>query len=253
MYFDNKRLIKELVITERNGGETMAESPNNQNQAPNVPKDSTISHTGSCTPQTSESGESLLLDNKQKKEEALKTLERINTWIGNCDTKVSFALAFAGILIGGFFASSIITDSLKKFIDNLFDIKSFIQRGDPQLPIIVLAFVILVAFVIFIGISIVSLFHAIKGKTDSSVFHQEGIPKESNLHFGAIQNKSFLDFKKSFHQQTEESLLNDLLSQVHINSSICTQKFKSYNKGVKYLVFSTISFILVNILFLFVE
>ena len=231
----------------------MSERPNHQNQEPTVPAESTISQTRSSSPQTEESEPSTPLDKNQKKEEALKTLERINTWIGNCDTKVSFALAFAGILIGGFFASSIITGSLKKFIDNLFDIGSFIQRGDPQFPIIVLAFVILVAFVIFIGISIVSLFHAIKGKTDSSVFHQEGIPKESNLHFGAIQNKSFLDFKKSFHQQTEESLLNDLLSQVHINSSICNQKFKSYNKGVKYLVFSTISFILVNILFLFVE
>lgn len=231
----------------------MPETPNNHNEEPDVPVESTISQTGSPTPQSAESETVTPLNKEQKKEEALKTLDRINTWIGNCDTKVSFALAFAGILIGGFFASSIITDSLKKFIDNLFDIGSFIQRGDPQFPVIVLAFVILVAFVIFIGISIVSLFNAIKGKTDESVFHQEGIPKESNLHFGAIQKKSFLDFKKNFHQQTEESLLNDLLSQVHINSSICTQKFNSYNKGVKYLVFSTISFILVNILFLFIE
>lgn len=231
----------------------MAETPNNHNEEPNVPVESTISQTRSSAPQTKESETATPLDKNKKKEEALKTLERINTWIGNCDTKVSFALAFAGILIGGFFASSIITDSLKKFIDNLFDIGSFIQRGDPQFPIIVLAFIILVAFVIFIGISIVSLFNAIKGKIDSSVYQQPGLTGESNLFFGTIQNKLFLDFKKSFEQQTEESLLNDLLSQVHINSSICNQKFKSYNKGVKYLVFSTISFILVNILFLFVE
>lgn len=231
----------------------MAETPNNHNEEPNVPVESTISQTRSSAPQTKESETATPLDKNKKKEEALKTLERINTWIGNCDIKVSFALAFAGILIGGFFASSIITDSLKKFIDNLFDIESFIQRGDPQFPIIVLAFIILVAFVIFIGISIVSLFNAIKGKIDSSVYQQPGLTGESNLFFGTIQNKLFLDFKKSFEQQTEESLLNDLLSQVHINSSICNQKFKSYNKGVKYLVFSTISFILVNILFLFVE
>ena len=231
----------------------MAETPNHHNEEPAVPAESTISQTRSSAHQTEESETATPLNKNQKKEEALKTLERINTWIGNCDTKVSFALAFAGILIGGFFASSIITDSLKKFIDNLFDIGSFIQRGDPQFPIIVLALIILVAFVIFIGISIVSLFNAIKGKIDSSVYHQPGLTGDSNLFFGTIQNKPFLDFKKSFQQQTEESLLNDLLSQVHINSSICKQKFDFYNRGVKYLVFSTISFILVNILFLFIE
>lgn len=35
-----------------------------------------------------------------KKEDAYETLGIINTWIGNMDTKVSFALALAGVLIG---------------------------------------------------------------------------------------------------------------------------------------------------------
>ena len=32
-----------------------------------------------------------------KKEDAYETLGIINTWIGNMDTKVSFALALAGV------------------------------------------------------------------------------------------------------------------------------------------------------------
>ena len=35
-----------------------------------------------------------------KKGDAYETLGIINTWIGNMDTKVSFALALAGVLIG---------------------------------------------------------------------------------------------------------------------------------------------------------
>ena len=35
-----------------------------------------------------------------KKEDAFQTLSMINTWIGNIDTKISFALALAGVLIG---------------------------------------------------------------------------------------------------------------------------------------------------------
>lgn len=38
-----------------------------------------------------------------KKEDAYETLSIINTWIGNMDTKVSFALALAGVLTGAIF------------------------------------------------------------------------------------------------------------------------------------------------------
>ena len=38
-----------------------------------------------------------------KKEDAYETLGIINAWIGNMDTKVSFALALAGVLIGVIF------------------------------------------------------------------------------------------------------------------------------------------------------
>ena len=38
-----------------------------------------------------------------KKEDAYETLGIINTWIGNMDIKVSFALALAGVLIGVIF------------------------------------------------------------------------------------------------------------------------------------------------------
>lgn len=45
---------------------------------------------------------------KQKsynREDAYKTLEIINGWIGNMDAKISFALAFVGILVGYIFSN----------------------------------------------------------------------------------------------------------------------------------------------------
>lgn len=36
------------------------------------------------------------------REDAYKTLEIINGWIGNMDAKISFAIAFVGVLIGYF-------------------------------------------------------------------------------------------------------------------------------------------------------
>ena len=42
-----------------------------------------------------------------KKDDAYQTLSMINTWIGNIDTKISFALALAGVLIGMIFSGGI--------------------------------------------------------------------------------------------------------------------------------------------------
>ena len=39
-----------------------------------------------------------------RKDDAYQTLTLINTWIGNIDTKISFALALAGVLIGVIFS-----------------------------------------------------------------------------------------------------------------------------------------------------
>lgn len=42
-----------------------------------------------------------------KKDDAYQTLSMINTWIGNIDTKISFALALAGVLIGMIFSGGL--------------------------------------------------------------------------------------------------------------------------------------------------
>ena len=42
-----------------------------------------------------------------------------------------------------------------------------------------------------------------------------------------------MTFKDSVLSKSEESIENDLLSQVYINSKICTIKFEYYNKAMK--------------------
>lgn len=231
----------------------MAETPNNHNQEPDVAEESTISQTESSTTQTSDPKTSSPLTNDQRKEEAIRTLERINFWIGNCDTKISFALAFSGILIGAFFASSIINGSLSKLVDGLFNLKSMARLGDIQMPLIIITVLVLAFFVFFMIRSIYNLFMGIKGDIDASSYEQPGLITNSNLFFGTIDKRSFNEFKNSFEAQTSEQVLDDFLSQVYINSKRCQQKFSLYNKGVTCLIYSTVSFILLNILFLFIK
>ncbi|MDX1260840.1 hypothetical protein [Exiguobacterium sp. K1] len=231
----------------------MAETPNNHNQESDVPVDSMISQTEPSTTQTLEPKTSSPLDNDQKKQEAIRTLERINFWIGNCDTKISFALAFSGILIGAFFASSIINGSLSKLVDGLFNLSSMARLGDTQMPLIIITVVVLAFFVLFMIRSIYNLFLGIKGDINASNYRQPGLITNSNLFFGTIDKRSFNEFKNSFEAQTSEQVLDDFLSQIYINSKRCQQKFSLYNKGVTYLIYSTVIFILLNILFLFIK
>ncbi|GIN75053.1 MULTISPECIES: Pycsar system effector family protein [Bacillus] len=183
------------------------------------------------------------------KEEAVQTLERINFWISNCDTKISFSLAFAGILLGGFFSSGIITGSLNKLMKGLKEI----DKDTPYLKIqyLEITTIVLVVFIILMTVSLTYLFRGKKGSIDTGVFNEADLSKDSILFFGTIQNKSFIAFKNSVIGIKKDDLVNDYLSQVYINSKICNRKFTLYNKGVNWLIASTIVFIILNGMFLF--
>jgi hypothetical protein len=189
------------------------------------------------------------LSESEIKEEAVQTLERINFWISNCDTKISFSLAFAGILLGGFFSSGIITGSLNKLIKGLKEI----DKDTPYLKIqyLEITTVVLVVFIILMIVSLTYLFRGKKGSIDTSVYNEADLSKDSTLFFGTIQNKSFIAFKNSMIGIKKDELVNDYLSQVYINSKICNRKFSLYNKGVNWLIASTIAFIILNGMFLF--
>ncbi|MFC0560824.1 Pycsar system effector family protein [Halalkalibacter alkalisediminis] len=189
------------------------------------------------------------LSESEIKEEAVQTLERINFWISNCDTKISFSLAFAGILLGGFFSSGIITGSLNKLMKGLKEI----DKDTPYLKIQYLGIttVVLVVFIILMIVSLTYLFRGKKGSIDTGVYNEADLSKDSTLFFGTIQNKSFIAFKNSMIGIKKDELVNDYLSQVYINSKICNRKFTLYNKGVNWLIASTIAFIILNGMFLF--
>ncbi|MDE1397189.1 Pycsar system effector family protein [Bacillus licheniformis] len=189
------------------------------------------------------------LSESEIKEEAVQTLERINFWISNCDTKISFSLAFAGILLGGFFSSGIITGSLNKLMKGLKEI----DKDTPYLKIqyLEITTIVLVVFIILMIVSLTYLFRGKKGSIDTGVFNEADLSKDSILFFGTIQNKSFISFKNSVIEIKKDDLVNDYLSQVYINSKICNRKFTLYNKGVNWLIASTIVFIILNGMFLF--
>ena len=136
-----------------------------------------------------------------KKDDAYQTLTLINTWIGNIDTKISFALALAGVLIGVIFS------------------------GGEILAVILVGTLYCVSFLSAISF-IWAIIARIKNPNHSlSIFF-----------FGSIGKMELQNYKDRASSITEQELIEDLEEQIHTNSKICIQKAKWYNMGIKFLL-----------------
>ena len=173
--------------------------------------------------------------NKFSKEDAYQSLELTNSWIGNVDTKASFGLAFIIALLAIIFYNA---GAMPIAFQNI-----SVELKEQNLSWCTIVSAILVA-VLYISclLSIMLFFLAIRGriKTDSK--------KKSMLFFGTIAALPLNDFKSKTIAMSDKELTKDILEQVHINSRICTVKFKLYNLGLCLLILSSILFFVCMVL-----
>ena len=74
--------------------------------------------------------------------------------------------------------------------------------------------------------------------------------KDSRLFYADIaENKSISTFKRKIEQSTEEQVRDDYINQIYINSVLCREKNKRYNKGVYFSSVGFICFIISSIVF----
>lgn len=165
---------------------------------------------------------------KQKKEkiiynreDAYQSLGIINSWINSMDTKVSFALTLAGVLIGMTFREGL-PCSLQKVVevDKLADLS-----GSEAIAAILVCALYLFSFISIICLMLVIIARGKNVNCNSSVFF-----------FGSISTMGLDEYKEKVKCMTEEDIVEDLKEQVHTNSRICMQKTRWYNIGMKFLV-----------------
>ena len=166
----------------------------------------------------------------QLDEDALqKRLLLTNSWISNCDQKAGLILAATSVILPIVVSNSVFLEIIQKNVKNLCEI----------LNVYSLVFILTLAlFIILLSACIFYLFKCLEGKVDSSVFSEKELQTESLLFFQTIAKKSFRQYKTEIKQINEKKIFADYLSQIYINSKICTVKFTNYNKGLKYLKWS---------------
>lgn len=162
------------------------------------------------------------MGDKYSKEDAYQTIELINSWINNVDTKTSFALAYVAVLMGFAFAHG--TPAV---------FKELMNTCPPTKEIIIKLILVLALYITSI-LAVTNLFMAIiaRVKNDSG--------KKSMLFFGTISTMSLNDYKAKVLNMDERDIIKDLLEQVHTNSKICSLKIKKYNQGIIFLIIATV-------------
>lgn len=160
-----------------------------------------------------------------KKDDVYQSLDLINTWIANIDTKISFALALVGILIGMVFKenSPCIFQSIKEVL-NMSPLDS-----SKILAAILVGLLYLTSFS-----SLICFIWAIIARVKNSN------KVESIFFFASISKMELQNYKNKSSKITEKEIIEDLKEQVFINSKICVQKIKLYNVGMKFLIATVI-------------
>ncbi len=175
------------------------------------------------------------IDRKINKDDALNILDRIIGFVNSCDNKASIILGIVGVMLSIIFAS----DSIKE-LKNI--IKSVLQSSN-FIDYFYLFFLVL--FSICLGYGIFKLVLSLFARTNSLNMNHELLDLDSKLYFCHIsKNNTYKQYKKKMLECNREDFLNDVLSQIYINSKICSRKYDNYNQGLIMTLVGFIGFIL---------
>lgn len=167
------------------------------------------------------------------KEDLYKNLETINSWINNVDTKISFALTFASVILG-----YILLNGMPKAFNKFFIITKLEELNGGDILSVLLIIVLYVCNLL----SIIFFLFGLRSKTNNAS------SSNSNIFFGTISKRSYIEFKRDISNMKEKELKNQIKEQIFINSGICNKKFQNYTKGINLLI---VSFVLCFVCIIF--
>lgn len=188
-------------------------------------------------------------EDKKQKDDLEYTLESVNSWINSCDQKAGILLAIVGITITVMGTSDFLK-YLRKYIFNPF-VENITETSN--LSFSWSRFTVFVLLAISMAILITScyyLFLAINGNIDDEKIREDhpGLEKTSYIFYGSINKMKYEIFKED-----NIKFVDDLKSQIYLNSKIATKKFQNYNKGLYWFKFLLVVSIMLFIAIMFIK
>lgn len=160
-----------------------------------------------------------------------QTLERNLGFISNCDNKASIILTAVGVLL------TIILTS-----EGLASIKDILKKSLSQITF--LNFIYMFMFFSSVIILLSGILFLISVLIARSGISETKGSKNSLIFFGGINSfNRIANYEKAIKKMDKKDLLDDLISQIYINSKIATKKYRRYNLGLKFTVIGFFLFI----------
>lgn len=159
------------------------------------------------------------------KDDAYQSLSMVNTWISNIDTKISFALALAGVLIGIIFSTGFPGALLR--VGEVSKLSEL--NGGEIIAAVLVCLLYIVSFLSILYFMLVIIARVKNLNNSQSIYF-----------FGSISAMDLQDYKYKVNNMTEQEIIEDLEEQIHTNSKICIEKAKCYNRGIKFLLVTII-------------
>ena len=136
-----------------------------------------------------------------KKEDAYETLGIINTWIGNMDTKVSFALALAGVLIGVIFEKG-----MPSAFERITEVSKLAELSGGEIIAAILVALLYLSSFISILCFMLSIIARVKNLNNAS----------SIFFFGSIGNMTLENYKSAVKDMDEKEMIDDLREIIYV-------------------------------------
>lgn len=193
------------------------------------------------------------------KQELISRMDRVIHWVEVCDTKTSIILAVQAAVFTIIGSTEFVHKAMMQIIYD-----TFFWDGEKEFCLS--GFLVIIFFLALILCCTISMYHLFKvliAKTKSGQHGEEKHREEdirdrdSMIHFECIANKEtfpqYSDFKNRILEEKENNTINDIVSQIYINSERCSEKFSEYNKGLCWLKMVLVVLVLFLITVLFYQ
>ena len=177
-------------------------------------------------------------DKKEELEYALKILDRTDSWINSCDNKLSILVGVCGVVLTLFITTDSISRAYGFLKAVLFDVKNLYSY---------LFLASTAILVVTYGVTCYHVINSVIARVNVKKYSQEKMADKSNIFFGSIANRKYSEYKTSISKSTDEDKLDDVLSQIYINSVIAQKKYDQYNKSLIWMIVSALATIVVII------
>jgi len=171
------------------------------------------------------------------KSDAIDTLERTIGFVRNCDNKASFFLGAFGVIL----AIVLTTDGINSLI-------AIVSTAIEQI-----SFCNILYLLFMVGAGVVTIFglsNVIKVLGVTTVPEKEkGLDCDSKIFFDCIaRNANYMTYKNKLYGMSDEEFMNDITSQIYINSCICKEKYKNYKLGFAWSIVGFSAFVVLWII-----